>query len=168
MYMNGPFLLPNQAGPVTVKGITYPAGTAAADITAGSGYQYGFDLREYWRRGLQWLQDYSKQIGNGNFETLSESVRTQILQDLWNNKPTNFQGPTPREFFSEVHDMTFAGFFTDPLYGGNKNMVGWQLIGFSGTNQGNAYKEGYSPQQLMVMDHPVRLQPQSLAQFQKG
>ena len=25
------------------------------------------------------------------------------------------------------------GFFSDPVYGGNRNMVGWSMIGFPGT-----------------------------------
>jgi gluconate 2-dehydrogenase gamma chain len=27
---------------------------------------------------------------------------------------------------------TVEGFFADPLYGGNKDMIGWKLIGFPG------------------------------------
>jgi gluconate 2-dehydrogenase gamma chain len=26
--------------------------------------------------------------------------------------------------------MTIEGFFADPVYGGNKDMIGWKLIGF--------------------------------------
>ncbi len=25
------------------------------------------------------------------------------------------------------------GFFSDPIYGGNRDMVGWKLVGFPGT-----------------------------------
>ena len=112
------------------------------------------------------MQDYCNSAFGANFEKLSAANQTQALKDLWNNKPTNFQGPTPKEFFSEMHDMIWAGFFTDPMYGGNRGMVGWELIGYTGTNQGNAHGEGYTVQQLMVMDHPVRLKPLSLAQFE--
>jgi gluconate 2-dehydrogenase gamma chain len=27
---------------------------------------------------------------------------------------------------------TVEGFFADPIYGGNKNFIGWRLIGFPG------------------------------------
>lgn len=160
MYMNGPFLKPGQSGPITVDGVTYSAGTAASRIGAAPGYQYPFNLRAYWRLGLTWLEQYSNQAYGGNFETLSQSVQTQILQDLWNNKPTNFTGPTPQEFFSELHDMVWAGFFTDPLNGGNIGMVGWLLTGFTGTNRGN--------QASALASSPTRLQPQSLAQYQQS
>jgi gluconate 2-dehydrogenase gamma chain len=28
--------------------------------------------------------------------------------------------------------MTREGFFSDPVYGGNRDMVGWKMIGFPG------------------------------------
>ncbi|NND72916.1 MAG: gluconate 2-dehydrogenase subunit 3 family protein [Rhodothermales bacterium] len=36
--------------------------------------------------------------------------------------------PTP--FFGMVSTLTKIGFFADPKYGGNKDKVGWELIGF--------------------------------------
>jgi gluconate 2-dehydrogenase gamma chain len=35
-------------------------------------------------------------------------------------------------FFSQLWGMTIEGFFCDPVYGGNKDMVAWKLIGFPG------------------------------------
>ena len=29
-------------------------------------------------------------------------------------------------------DLTMEGFFADPMYGGNRDMVGWKLLGFPG------------------------------------
>jgi Gluconate 2-dehydrogenase subunit 3 len=124
-------------------------------------------LAVFWRNGLEYLESYANSAYGANFETLSAANQAACLTDLWNNKPTNFQGFTPQAFFSEVHDMVWAGFLTDPLYGGNQGMVGWELIGFTGTNQGNAYGEGYSTLELMLMTKPLRLKPQSLAQFQQ-
>jgi gluconate 2-dehydrogenase gamma chain len=33
-------------------------------------------------------------------------------------------------FFGTLHFHTVAGFLADPQYGGNRNQVGWKLIGF--------------------------------------
>jgi hypothetical protein len=63
--------------------------------------------------------------------------------------------------------MIWAGFLMDPFYGGNRGMAGWDYVGFNGTNQGNFYGEGHSPEYLMTSTAPVRLKPASLAQFQK-
>ena len=35
-------------------------------------------------------------------------------------------------FFDLLWRNTEEGFFADPLYGGNRNKVGWKLIGFPG------------------------------------
>jgi gluconate 2-dehydrogenase gamma chain len=37
-----------------------------------------------------------------------------------------------KTFFELLHQNTLEGFFADPLYGGNRDMVGWKLIGFPG------------------------------------
>jgi len=166
MYLQGPFVPPNQTGPITVDGQTYPKGTIAARINAGTGYQYPFTLKEYWRRGLEYLDAYSRSAYGGTFESLGADQRTLVLQDIWDNKPTNFNGPTPREFFYELHDMVTAGFFTDPLYGGNRGLVSWNLTGYAGSNDGTS--EGFTLPQLMVMDKPQRLKPMSLADIQQG
>ena len=34
------------------------------------------------------------------------------------------------EFFDLVRTHTILGFFGNPSYGGNRNQVGWKLIGF--------------------------------------
>jgi gluconate 2-dehydrogenase gamma chain len=166
MYMQGPFVQPNQAGPITVNGITYAKGSSTARMGSGAYYQYSFNLREFWRYGLAFMQAYSNSAYGGNFETLSPDKQTLVLQDLWNNKPTNFTGPTPQEFFAEMHDMVWAGFLTDPIHGGNQGMVGWTLTGFNGSNTGNFYGEGLKITDLMVAGSPTRLKPASLAQLQ--
>ena len=35
-------------------------------------------------------------------------------------------------FFEMLLTNTIEGFFADPMYGGNRDMVGWKLIGFPG------------------------------------
>jgi gluconate 2-dehydrogenase gamma chain len=166
MYFQGPWIQPSTPGPLTVQGITYSGGSAPARLTAGGGYQYPITWQNFWRNCLAYTEAYANSAYGGNFESLSAASQAACLTDLWNNKPTNFVGISPQAWFSELHDMVWAGFFTDPLYGGNQGMVGWQLTAFTGTNQGNAYGEGYTTQQLMLMTTPVRLQPQSLTQFQ--
>ena len=35
-------------------------------------------------------------------------------------------------FFDALYTITMEGFFSDPVYGGNKNKVSWSMIGFPG------------------------------------
>ena len=36
------------------------------------------------------------------------------------------------ELFSLLLQNTMEGFFADPIYGGNRDMAGWKLVGFPG------------------------------------
>lgn len=168
MYMTGAFVPPNLSGPITVDGITYSGGSALSNASLPTNYQYNLNLREFWRAGLAAFEGYCNSAYGGNFETLSASDQVQALSDLANNKPTDFNGIVPSDFFYDVFFLTWSGFLMDPMYGGNQGMVGWSYVGFNGTNTGNAYGEGLTVQQLMVATTPTRLQPQSLAQFQQA
>jgi gluconate 2-dehydrogenase gamma chain len=60
-------------------------------------------------------------------------------------------------FFSQLWGMTIEGFFSDPVYGGNKDMVAWKLIGFPG-----AYASYYD----LIDQHGIKFdrEPTSLGQ----
>ena len=81
---------------------------------------------------------------------------------------TQFGPVLPSDFAYELFFMVWNGFWTDPVQGGNKGMLGWTYIGFHGVNMGNFYGEGYTSKQLMVANTPIKLVPVSLGQYQKG
>jgi hypothetical protein len=168
MYMRGPFFLSGQSGPVTVNGQTYAHGTPMQRLTAGSRYQYAMNLRYFWYYGIKALQDYSISAYGAQFQELSSSQQSQVLMDLWNNKPSSFNAIVPEDFAYELFFMVWSGFLTDPLYGGNFGMVGWEYVGFNGANQGDFYGEGQSQLALAQASSPTRLKPASLAQFQQA
>ena len=60
-------------------------------------------------------------------------------------------------FFGQLWGMTIEGFFCDPVYGGNKDMVAWKLIGFPG-----AYASYYD----LIDQHGIKFnrEPTSLGQ----
>ena len=43
-----------------------------------------------------------------------------------------FEGVSAKTFFDLILENTIEGFFADPIYGGNRDMVGWQYVGFPG------------------------------------
>jgi gluconate 2-dehydrogenase gamma chain len=180
-YMQGPYVTPQPAGTsLTVNGAVYPSttktpitysnGTIKPRLQAGTGYQYPFNAREFWRRGLVSLQAYCNAAKGNTYEKLSPADQTAVLQELYDNSPTNtalqsaFQAPNAAEFFNDLYDMVVAGFFTDPIYGGNQNMVGWQLIAFNANYWGDDI--GLGATKLMTAGTPTRLPPKSLGQFQ--
>jgi gluconate 2-dehydrogenase gamma chain len=155
----------------TTYTVNYPP-TANVRVGAGTRYQYPWNKREFWRLALAGIETYCNATPayGTNFENLSAANQTQVLTDLWSNKPTaaQFNGILPSDFAYELFFMTWAGFGMDPVYGGNRNMVGWTYTGFNGVNQGNFYGEGMTTKQIMLMTTPVTLKPVSLGQYQKG
>jgi len=169
MYRKGPFVPPGLAGPITVQGITYAAGSPAEPY-GGPTYQYNMTLREFWRSALLAFETYCTSTYGKNFEDLTSTQQTQALTDLFNNKPTtaNFSNIVPLDFFNELIVMAWSGFLMDPIYGGNTNMVGWTYTGFTGANEGDTFKEGRNVTQLMVASTPTRYPPHSMGQFQQA
>jgi hypothetical protein len=171
MFMQGPFITP-QTGSITVRGTTYSGGTIKPRLQAGTAYQYAFTPRTFWRNGLMSLQTYCNSAYGGNFEKLTSAQQTSVIQDLFDNKSDNsklqsaFQAPNPAEFYNEVFDMVVAGYWSDPVYGGNQGMVGWKYIAFNGNYWGDDI--GLGAPKLMLQSTPTRLQPKSLSDLQKA
>ena len=47
-------------------------------------------------------------------------------------------GVDAKGFFEQLLQNTLEGFWSDPIYGGNKDMAGWKLIGFPGARYDNS------------------------------
>jgi len=170
MFMQGPFVHP-QKGSVTVGGITYSGGTITPRLQAGTSYQYAFSPREFWRRGIASLQTYCNSAYGAKFEKLTSTQQITVLQDLFDNKSDNtnlqnaFEAPNAAEFFNDVHDLVVAGFWADPIYGGNRDMIGWKHIAFNANYWGDDI--GLGAQKLMVANTPTRLTPKSLSDLEQ-
>jgi gluconate 2-dehydrogenase gamma chain len=117
------------------------------------------DMRDRYRLGIQGMEDYAQQLFQKGFAHLSAEQQDRILTDMQAGTPTTFDGNaiqaattqpagsgtealqqmTPgapgigaQAFFNLLLSHTIAGFFADPIYSGNRDMVGWKLIGFPG------------------------------------
>lgn len=99
--------------------------------TPEQGYQLSFTPAEMIRRGLAALDAATRKQDGKPFAELDEARQDAWLHDLQAGKP-DFS-PLPSDvFFQALLDATIEGFFSDPLYGGNVDMVGWKLVGFPG------------------------------------
>ena len=65
------------------------------------------------------------------FAELSPTDQDSVLIDVETGAATGFTG-TSAAFFNMVLNHTHQGTFGDPYYGGNKDFVGWDLIGYPG------------------------------------
>jgi gluconate 2-dehydrogenase gamma chain len=86
-----------------------------------------------YRTGLAALDAYCRATYAGKaFIALEAAQQDAVLQAMEKGE-AKFEGVVPsREFFAMLLQNTREGFFADPLYGGNRDMIGWKLIGFPG------------------------------------
>jgi gluconate 2-dehydrogenase gamma chain len=73
----------------------------------------------------------SNYAGKG-FADLSEADMDTVLKGL-ESGDLKLDGVDGQAFFHQVLNDIQTGFFADPIYGGNRDMVGWKMIGFPGT-----------------------------------
>ena len=74
------------------------------------------------RSGLAELQvDIRGAHGAEAFAGLGNALQIQVLQ-----------GIEKTDFFATIRYLTIAGMFSNPSYGGNRDQLGWKLIGFEG------------------------------------
>jgi gluconate 2-dehydrogenase gamma chain len=71
----------------------------------------------------------------GAFANLSFEDQTKLLEQVEVGKAPRVSAPSnaaAAEIFQLVLEHTREGMFGDPMYGGNKNLAGWELIGYPG------------------------------------
>jgi gluconate 2-dehydrogenase gamma chain len=90
------------------------------------------DLQEFYRHGLAQLGAYCQGKYKKQFAQLSPSQQDEVLTALDEGKASGFAWPTAQAFFNTVRTHTMEGMFADPVYGGNKDFTGWELVGFPG------------------------------------
>jgi gluconate 2-dehydrogenase gamma chain len=85
-----------------------------------------------YRDGLAALDRYSQSKSQGkHFADLSDQEKDEILHGLEDGK-VKLEGIDGKSFFALVIKDVQSGFFADPLYGGNRDMVAWTMIGYPG------------------------------------
>jgi gluconate 2-dehydrogenase gamma chain len=111
LYMQGPFA----AAPLPTQGLQSP-----------------LTPRQQYRLGLVALESYCKtSFGGRGFVQLSADEQDKLLAGMEKGEVAlpNFSS---RMLFAAIHANTLEGYFADPIYGGNRDMAGWKLVGFPG------------------------------------
>ena len=100
--------------------------------TPEQGYQLALTPAECYRLGLAALDRacLSRHAGR-RFSQLDAKTQDDTLAGL---ESGDFQidGMPGPSFFQMLLDGAIEGFFSDPIYGGNRDMAGWKLVGFPG------------------------------------
>jgi gluconate 2-dehydrogenase gamma chain len=128
--------------------------------TPTQGYQLPFIPSELFRTALRGLNADVKRRHGGALAALSAADQDAYLKSLQSN-PIDLQGVPSNVFFDSLLSLTIEGYFSDPVYGGNKDMAAWKMIGFPG-----AYANYYElvDQHGLAYDRP----PISLADNGRG
>jgi gluconate 2-dehydrogenase gamma chain len=122
------------------------------------GYQLPLTPAEFFSAGIAAANAWSRKTYGRDFDQLSAENRVEALKAMQDGK-AQFADFNSRAFFARLLAITMEGFFSDPIYGGNRNMAGWRMIGFPGlpATYRNLYDE--------YRDKPYSVEPRSIADF---
>jgi Gluconate 2-dehydrogenase subunit 3 len=84
----------------------------------------------------------SARFNRASFAQLGGSDKDRVLKELEAGSITLDGGVNARVFFAMLRQNTKEGYFSDPIYGGNKDVAAWKMIGFPGAHYD--YSEGWS------------------------
>jgi len=105
------------AGPWGRDRYRYTQGPFDENAAREFGYQGKATPRETYREGLKGLK---------GFDLLSPEQQDKKLTEIEST-----------HLFALLRQNTIEGMFSDPVHGGNVDMVGWQLVGFPGPRMSN-------------------------------
>jgi len=89
------------------------------------------------------LATLNKDIAADRFAALNDNEQDAVLADI-----------DGQAFFELMRMMTIFGFFAMSKYGGNKDHIGWDLVGFKGHHGAWQYPFGYYDAQIhSARDH---------------
>jgi gluconate 2-dehydrogenase gamma chain len=94
------------------------------------GYQLPFTPAELFRNALRGVSTDLKAQGK-EFVNLPGNEQDAYLKGL-EAGGKDLNGVPSAVFFEIFLSMTVEGYFSDPVYGGNKDMAAWKMIGFPG------------------------------------
>ena len=97
------------------------------------GYQLPFTPAELFRTALRGIADDLQKSRGVAFERLAGADQDAYLT-LLQTTPRDLGGVPGRVFFESLLGMTIEGYFCDPVYGGNRGMAAWRMIGFPGAH----------------------------------
>jgi gluconate 2-dehydrogenase gamma chain len=98
--------------------------------TPSQGYQLPFTPAELFRTSIDAI---NKELAQARtpFSTMGLEQQDAYLARL-ETGGKDLGGVPSNVFFEHLWECTIEGFFSDPVYGGNRDMVAWRMIGFPG------------------------------------
>jgi gluconate 2-dehydrogenase gamma chain len=103
-----------------------------ADGEETQGYQSRMTPAQLYRAAIKTVDEHCRKTFGGKvFSALAVEQQDRVLTSLEKDE-IKFNPIKGKAFFDLLLQNTIEGFFSDPIYGGNRDMIGWKLIGFPG------------------------------------
>jgi gluconate 2-dehydrogenase gamma chain len=127
--------------------------------TRTQGYQLPFTPAELFHTALAAIDKDLASAGTP-FSRMNSEQQDAYLRRLETGEK-DLGGVPSDVFFDHLWQCTLEGFFSDPVYGGNRDMTAWRMVGFPG-----AYASYYE----LVDQHGIKIDraPTSLAEDAHG
>ena len=85
--------------------------------------------------GLAMIDEYSVKQHGQSFHRLTSPQQDDVLADVIAGEIPGFN-PSGGGFFNMIRSHTIEGTFSDPYYGGNRDFIGWDMLGYPGVRFG--------------------------------
>lgn len=128
--------------------------------TKEQGEQSPLTPAERYRTTLAALDKYCRATFDDTpFVRLSDEQKDTVLKDMESGS-LKLEDADSKAFFSMLLIDTQQGFFADPIYGGNKDMCSWKMIGYPGARYDfrdwvTRHNEPYPHPPIGIREHPV-------------
>ncbi|RQT41415.1 gluconate 2-dehydrogenase subunit 3 family protein [Burkholderia cepacia] len=99
--------------------------------TPQQGPQFSDTPAERYRKGLAALDSHCRESFRQRFVAMSPDRQDALLSQIETGQVALGE-IEPKAFFNMVLQNVREGYFADPIYGGNKDMAGWKMLGFPG------------------------------------
>lgn len=109
----------------------YMQGPFHPEVAATLGYQMRLTPRELYRAGIAIVERAAQQAYGKAFAELDAGKRDAVLT-LADQGKLAHDADVGAAFFALLLKNTREGYFADPMYGGNREMAAWKLVGFPG------------------------------------
>ena len=117
--------------PYATGSIWYMQGPFNPDVPKEMGYQLPLVPKQIYNLGIADADEWCQGQYHQPFAGLTPEQQDAALSQFEAGSAAFKQLPSSL-FFSYLLQNTREGFFSDPIHGGNKDMVGWTLINFPG------------------------------------
>lgn len=102
------------------------------DGTPTQGNQSPLTPAQRYRASLAALDRHCRAAFAGKaFHDIPDDRKDELVTAMERNAPL-LEGLSSKGFFDQLLRNTQEGFFADPVYGGNRDLVAWKMIGFPG------------------------------------